>query len=58
MTCQMLFSRKNKENIIRLLPADFAHSMLSIKIIFRIAESGLISGVVFTLLLLNTPCLS
>ena len=30
MKCQCLFSVKNKENIINLSPADFAHSMISV----------------------------
>ena len=29
MKCQMLFSRKNKKNIIHLLSAELPHSMLS-----------------------------
>ena len=30
MKCQILFSRKNKENVISLLSAGFAHSMVSV----------------------------
>ena len=31
MKCQILFSRKNKKNIISLLSAQFAHNMVSFK---------------------------
>ena len=32
MKCQILFSRKNKKNIMRLSSAEFAHSMGSVNI--------------------------
>ena len=32
MKCQILFSRKNKKNIISLSSAKFAHSMVSVPI--------------------------
>ena len=31
MKCQILFSRKNKKNMISLSSAEFAHSMVSVK---------------------------
>ena len=31
MKCHILFSRKNRENIISLLSAESAHSVVSIK---------------------------
>ena len=31
MSCQILFSRKNKKNMISLSSAEFAHSMVSDK---------------------------
>ena len=31
MKCQSLFSGKNKKNIIKLSPAESAHSMVSVK---------------------------
>ena len=31
MKCQILFSRKNNENTISLLSAEFAQSMVSVK---------------------------
>ena len=31
MKCQILFSGKNKKNIISLSSAEFAHSMVSVK---------------------------
>ena len=31
MKCQILFSRKNKKNIISLSSAEFAHSMVNVK---------------------------
>ena len=32
MKCQILFSGKDKKNIINLLSANFAHSMVSVTI--------------------------
>ena len=32
MKCQILFSRKNKKNIISLWSAEFAHSIVSVKV--------------------------
>ena len=32
MKCQILFSRKNKKSIISLLSAEFAHSVVSVKV--------------------------
>ena len=34
MKCQILFSRKNKKNIISLSSAEFVHSMVNVKVIF------------------------
>ena len=36
MKCQILFSGKNKKNIISLLSAEFAHSMVSVNYNTRI----------------------
>ena len=32
MTCQVLFSRRNKKNIVILSPAKSAHSTVSVKV--------------------------
>ena len=34
MKCQVLFSMKNKKTIISLPSAEFAHSMVSVKVFF------------------------
>ena len=33
MKCQILFSGKNKKNIINLLSAEFTHSTVSVKVL-------------------------
>ena len=38
MHCQILFSRKNKKNIISLLSAEFAHSMVSDNVLLYCRE--------------------
>ena len=38
MKCQILFSRKNMKNIISLLFAEFAHSMVSVNWIATVQE--------------------
>ena len=45
MKCQILFSRKNKENTISLSSAESAHRVVSVKITFE-EVSGWLSGLV------------
>ena len=39
MKSQILFSRKNKKNIISLLPAEFTYSMESVKILHAFRQT-------------------
>ena len=43
MMCQILFSRKNKKNLINLLSAESVHSMVSVSI-----RKGLFCNVIIT----------
>ena len=41
MKCQILFPRENKKNIISVSSAEFAHSMVSVKIHVRLGMTRL-----------------
>ena len=41
MKCQILFSGKNKKNLINLLSAESAHSVLSVNVFFLLLHQNI-----------------